>query len=74
METGAIEHMNADHADAVRFYAEKLCNAPEGDWKVVGIDAAGLDLAYGDQLKRLEFPAPMRDSSELRPLLRELYG
>ncbi len=74
MEASAIEHMNADHAEAVKFYAEKLCNAPEGDWKVVGIDAAGLDLAYGDQLKRLEFPAPMRDSSELRPLLRELYG
>ncbi|ANK73338.1 MULTISPECIES: HugZ family protein [Ensifer] len=74
MEANAIDHMNTDHSDAVQRYAVKLCKAPEGNWKVVGIDAAGLDLADGDQLKRLEFPTPIEDSSNLRAILRELNG
>lgn len=74
MEASAIEHMNSDHSDAVQHYAIKLCNAPEGDWKIVGIDAAGVDLADGDRLKRLEFNVPIQDSSNLRAILRELYG
>ncbi|WVT72266.1 HugZ family protein [Sinorhizobium chiapasense] len=73
-EASAIEHMNADHSDAVQHYAVKLCNAPEGNWKIVGIDAAGIDLADGDRLKRLEFSVPIEDSSNLRAILRELYG
>lgn len=74
MEGSAIEHMNSDHADAVKYYAVTHCSAPDGDWKIVGIDAAGLDLSDGDRLKRLEFEAPMRDVAELRPLLKKLYG
>lgn len=73
MESSAIEHMNIDHADAVKHYATVHCRASDGDWKVVGIDAAGLDLSDGERLKRLEFDAPIRDTAELRPLLKKLY-
>ncbi|MBP1883538.1 HugZ family protein [Sinorhizobium mexicanum] len=74
MEDSAIEHMNADHTDAVNHYATVLCRAPVGDWKIVGIDAAGLDLFDGERLKRLEFEAPLQETAELRPLLKKLYG
>ncbi|HXV30504.1 MAG TPA: HugZ family protein [Sinorhizobium sp.] len=74
MEAGAIEHMNADHADAVRHYARIHCKAPDGDWKIVGIDAAGLDLSDGESLKRLEFETSIRETAELMPLLKKLYG
>lgn len=73
MEGGAIEHMNADHAEAVRYYATTHCRAPEGDWKIVGIDSAGLDLSDGDRLRRLEFETPLADAAELRPILKKLY-
>jgi heme iron utilization protein len=73
MEASAIEHMNTDHADAVNHYAKVHCRAPDGDWKIVGIDAAGLDLSDGEALKRLEFETPMRDAAELRPLMKKLY-
>ncbi|MCA1442839.1 HugZ family protein [Ensifer sp. IC4062] len=74
MEDSAIDHMNADHADAVKYYAVTHCRAPDSDWKIVGIDAAGLDLSDGDQLRRLEFQTPLQDVTELRPLLKKLYG
>ncbi|MBB4188380.1 HugZ family protein [Sinorhizobium terangae] len=73
MEESAIEHMNTDHVDAVNHYATVHCRAPDGDWKIVGIDAAGLDLFDGERLKRLEFEAPIQETMELRPLLKKLY-
>ncbi|MCA1367792.1 HugZ family protein [Bradyrhizobium sp. BRP14] len=73
MEASAMEHMNTDHAEAVKYYATTHCRAPEGDWKIVGIDAAGLDLSDGERLQRLEFETPVRDVTELRPLLKKLY-
>ena len=43
-EDGAVAHMNADHAEAVRLYAVKLLGARDGAWRVTGIDPDGLDL------------------------------
>ncbi|NRP70263.1 hypothetical protein ILFOPFJJ_01142 [Ensifer psoraleae] len=74
MEESAIEHMNADHAGAVKHYATVHCRAPDGDWKIVGLDAAGLDLSDGERLRRLEFEASIQYPGELRPLLKKLYG
>lgn len=73
MEASAIEHMNADHPDAVKHYAKVHCRAPDGDWKIVGIDSAGLDLSDGESLKRVEFEKSIEDTAELRPLLKKLY-
>ena len=47
-EAGAVAHMNADHADAVRLYATKLLGAEDGPWRLTGLDPDGLDLACGD--------------------------
>ncbi|OJF92996.1 HugZ family protein [Pararhizobium antarcticum] len=74
MEASAIEHMNSDHADAAGHYARTHCGAKGETWQIRGIDAAGIDLASGDQLKRLEFDAPLQNASGLRPLLKKLNG
>ncbi len=74
IEAGAIDHMNSDHADAASHYARAHCGAKGEKWLICGIDAAGLDLANGDQLKRLEFEMPLQNASGLRPLLQKLYG
>jgi hypothetical protein len=73
METGAIEHMNSDHSDAASKYAQLYCKAKGTGWRICGLDAGGVDLASGDQLKRLEYDVPLQSSGELRPALVKLY-
>lgn len=72
MEEGAVEHMNADHADAIRAYATGLLKAQDGDWRLTGLDPEGADLARGDAVLRLPFPAPVTDAASLRRTLVEL--
>jgi len=72
METGAVEHMNSDHAEAAGIYARQYCGAKDGEWMIVGLDAAGVDLACGDRLKRLEFSRELEEAGELRAELARL--
>src|SRR5579871_3802353 len=44
-EEGAVAHMNADHAEAVKLYATRLLDADDGPWRLTGLDPDGLDLA-----------------------------
>jgi putative heme iron utilization protein len=71
-EQSAIDHMNSDHADAISVYARAFCGAGEADWRITGIDADGLDLAVGDETRRLFFPEPLADARNLRKVLVEL--
>jgi heme iron utilization protein len=71
-EQSAIDHMNSDHADAISVYARAFCGAGEADWRITGIDADGLDLAAGDETRRLFFPEPLADARDLRKVLVEL--
>ncbi len=56
-EADAIEHLNGDHADALRLYAAKLDGQPDARWHATGIDPDGLDLAAGDRTSRIAFPS-----------------
>jgi len=56
-EPGIIEHMNADHADTVRLYATRLAGAPEGFWRLSGIDPEGCDLICEGDARRIRFKA-----------------
>jgi putative heme iron utilization protein len=71
IEAGAIEHMNADHADAVRLYATKLLDEEDGAWRVTGVDPDGLDLALGDRTARLPFAEPVLNGGMLRKVLAD---
>lgn len=68
-EEQAIEHMNADHADAVALYATRLAGAEPGRWTLTGIDPDGLDLAAGDQVARIFFESPLKGAADMRPAL-----
>jgi len=72
MEEGAVEHMNADHPDAIRAYATGLLKAEDGDWRLTGLDPDGADLARGDAVLRLPFPEPVTDAVAMRKTLVEL--
>ncbi len=71
-EQGAVDHMNNDHLDAIALYATEFAGAPAGGWILTGIDSEGLDLAAGDDQRRIFFPAPLKDAAEMRTILVEM--
>lgn len=73
-EGNAIDHMNADHADAVALYATRLLGRPESAWRMSGIDPEGCDLASQHGRARLLFPARVDEPGALRRSLAHLAG
>jgi len=69
MEDGAVAHMNEDHGDAIKLYAEVLLKSVEANWKLACLDPEGLDLVAGDKVERLWFDAPLGGPEDLRPTL-----
>lgn len=72
LEQGAVEHMNADHDDAIQRYVRKLLGAEPGGWKIAAIDPDGADLRRGEEVLRLPFEAPVYSGGALRTLLAKL--
>ncbi|AEH86666.1 HugZ family protein [Mesorhizobium opportunistum] len=71
-EQSAIEHMNAEHLDAVAVYAHQFARASGEGWTIAGLDADGMDLMSGDSVCRVFFPQPLVAARELRPVLVEM--
>ncbi|MDA0305202.1 MAG: DUF2470 domain-containing protein [Proteobacteria bacterium] len=72
-ETGVLNHMNGDHADAVDHYAHLLGRRGKG-WQMTGIDPDGADLRLGGRTARLAFEAPISDRQGVREELVRLAG
>jgi hypothetical protein len=73
-EAGIIDHMNADHADAIQLYAGKLMGLAGDGWTMTGIDPEGIDLRRGGAVARLAFDAPLQAAGEARKALVGLVG
>jgi heme iron utilization protein len=73
-EQGAVEHMNADHRDAMNLYATKLLGAEAADWACTGCDPDGMDMQAGTATLRLDFPERVTGGTELRKMLVRLAG
>ncbi len=71
-EQGAIEHMNADHREAMNLYATRLLGAAPADWRCTGCDPDGLDMQAGIHALRLDFPRRIVAPAGLRQMLKEL--
>lgn len=72
IEEGAVAHMNADHAEALRLYATRLLNGADAVWRCAGLDPDGVDLIAGDAVLRLPFPTRVTNAAGLRKSLKEL--
>lgn len=72
MEEGAVDHMNEDHLDAIKLYAETLLNQPQGDWRIATLDPEGFEMILGDHVARLWFEPPLTSAQELRVRLVDL--
>ena len=71
-EQGAVDHMNADHRDAMNLYATKLLGAKSADWRCTGCDPDGIDLQAGTTTLRLDFPRRIVTPAALRQVLKQL--
>jgi heme oxygenase (biliverdin-IX-beta and delta-forming) len=71
-EQDAIDHMNADHREAMNLYATRLLGAEPADWRCTGCDPGGIDLQAGSTVLRLDFPEQARSPGELRNMLVKL--
>ena len=71
-EQGAIEHMNADHLDAISVYARHYAKASGDGWVLSGLDAEGMDLASSDEVRRVFYPEPLTGAGDLRKVLVEM--
>jgi putative heme iron utilization protein len=71
-EQPALDHMNADHLDAIAVYARHFARAQGENWLLSGFDADGMDLVCGDDTRRVCFPQPLRTAKDLRLVLVEM--
>jgi putative heme iron utilization protein len=71
-EQGAVDHMNADHSDAIAVYAHHYARASGDGWVLTGLDADGMDLANGDDVRRVFYPAQLKEAGDLRKVLVEM--
>ena len=60
----ALNHMNADHLDAVDTLAKAGGAATEG-WHILSGDVRGFDIGRRDEIRRIEFLAPVKAGEEL---------
>lgn len=71
-EQGALDHMNSDHRDAIDIYARHHAGAAGDGWTLTGFDADGMDLARGDEVRRVLFTEPLASAQDLRIRLVEM--
>ena len=71
-EQGAVEHMNADHRDALNLYATRLLGANPTDWRCTGCDPDGIDMQADATTLRLDFPERVTGPAQLRRMLVRL--
>jgi putative heme iron utilization protein len=64
-ERSALEHMNNDHPDTVALFARYYAKAPDGAWTLIGVDAEGMDLANGDEVRRVFFDTSLSSARDM---------
>ncbi|MBU6464566.1 MAG: DUF2470 domain-containing protein [Bradyrhizobium sp.] len=71
-EQDAVDHMNADHREAMNLYATRLLGAEPADWRCTGCDPDGIDMQAGNATLRLDFPNRITTPAALRQTLKQL--
>jgi putative heme iron utilization protein len=71
-EPEIISHMNSDHSEVIQLFAAALLGEPASDWRMSGIDPAGLDLVSEAGTARLWFEAPLTTPGAVRTELARL--
>lgn len=75
VETGIVEHMNADHDHNLRDYLRAFLSieiSNDDPVRMAGIDQYGIDIFHQERKFRIEFSEPLEDPSDARAKLVEL--
>ena len=75
-EASILDHMNADHADALLRYCNRANIPVPAAVKPVmaGIDSDGMHLLLKDRVVRIPFPEPVNTPAEVRKTLIKMSG
>lgn len=65
-EAEIIDHVNADHADAVAAIAQGLLGGAPGAWRMTAVDVDGADLSLDDAVRRLPWSGPVAEAGAVR--------
>jgi putative heme iron utilization protein len=68
-EDSILEHMNADHANALRDYCRHVHGIDAQDATMVGIDCDGFDVRADGGLLRFEFDTALSNAAQVRNAL-----
>lgn len=71
-EGDIVDHMNADHGDALDAYASQLAGRQGAGWRMTGIDPEGFDLRREGEIARIAFSNPVVDPGSARAELVRL--
>tara|TARA_B100001123_G_C15280571_1_gene1013856 strand:- start:421 stop:1359 length:939 start_codon:yes stop_codon:yes gene_type:complete len=72
-EPDIIDHMNADHEDALRDICHNVTGLPKGRWRMTGIDCEGFDVMDSNLgWARHRFETPLRNRAGARAVFTQL--
>lgn len=69
IEAGVLQHMNDDHSAALAHYGSAIGGEKDKNWKICGIDPAGIDLMSGEHSLRVAFADILKTTQDIRPML-----
>jgi putative heme iron utilization protein len=72
VEEGILEHMNRDHADALRAYCGHRQGEGVREALMVGVDCDGFDVRADGVLTRIDFETTVLDAHQVRDALVKL--
>jgi heme oxygenase (biliverdin-IX-beta and delta-forming) len=72
IESGILQHMNADHADALRDYCRRFHGQEADKAEMIGMDCDGFDVRADGKKLRFEFDEPVLDAVAARAALVKL--
>jgi putative heme iron utilization protein len=71
-EPSVLEHMNADHRDALREYCRTTHGIDPSDVEMIGVDCDGFDVHADGRLLRFTFEEPVTAPAQLRAVFMAL--
>jgi putative heme iron utilization protein len=70
------DHMNTDHADALKLYAAAFADTHADAAKMIHVDGDGFDMVViesgSHKHLRIDFPRPLTSSDQVRPVMVEM--
>jgi len=68
-ESEIVAHVNQDHSDTVRLFAQVFAGGADGPWKITAADCDGVEIGLGNRRKRIPFDKSVFTATDARAAL-----